>query len=35
MIEVLFAEPDGVYSGLHGIDLWDEARDARLYRGPH
>jgi hypothetical protein len=35
MIAVLFAEPDGVYSGLYGIDLWDEARDARLYRGPH
>lgn len=30
----LFADPKGVYAGLPGVDLWDEARDARLYAGP-
>lgn len=33
MIAVLFAEPKGSYSELDGIDLWDEARDARKYDG--
>ena len=35
MIAALFVEPDGVYSDVEGVDLWDEARDARLYRGPY
>ena len=35
MIAALFVEPRGVYSGLDGVDPWDEARDARQYRGPH
>lgn len=35
MIAALFVEPKGCYSGLDGIDLWDEARDARLYDGPY
>jgi len=34
MIAVLFAMPDGVYSGREDVDLWDEERDARKYAGP-
>lgn len=33
-VAVLFAEPEGVYSGLMGVDVWDASRDARLYAGP-
>lgn len=35
MIAALFVDPNGSYSGLDGVDCWDEARDARLYAGPH
>jgi len=35
MIAALFVETDGCYFGLPGVDPWDEARDARLYRGPY
>ncbi|MCX7178020.1 MAG: hypothetical protein NTX56_04355 [Proteobacteria bacterium] len=35
MIAALYVQGDGVYSGLPGVDCWDEARDARLYAGPH
>lgn len=35
MIAALFVEAGGCYFGIHGIDPWDEKRDARLYRGPH
>lgn len=35
MIAALFVEADGPYAGQAGIDLWDEARDARTYPGPH
>lgn len=34
MIAALYVDPKGTYAGLPGVDLWDEARDARLYRGP-
>jgi len=35
MIAALFVEAKGVYAELSGVDPWDEARDARLYAGPH
>ncbi len=35
MIAALYVETDGAYSGLPGVDCWDEARDARKYAGPH
>jgi hypothetical protein len=34
MIAALFVDPKGVYSGLPDVEVWDEARDARLYPGP-
>lgn len=34
MIAALYAETNGCYFGLDGVDPWDEARDARLYAGP-
>ena len=34
-IAALFVEPDGPYAGLDGVEVWDEARDARKYAGPH
>jgi hypothetical protein len=33
-VAALYVDPEGVYSGLPDVDLWDEARDARLYNGP-
>ena len=35
MIAALFVMADGPYAGRPDVDLWDEARDARLYTGPH
>jgi hypothetical protein len=35
MIAALFVQTNGCYFGLDGVDPWDEARDARLYDGPH
>jgi len=35
MIAALFVEKGGAYYGIDGVDPWDEARDARLYNGPH
>ena len=35
MVAALYVEPNGVYVGVPGVDPWDEARDARKYRGPH
>lgn len=34
-IAALFVDPRGAYAGLAGVELWDEARDARTYPGPH
>lgn len=35
MIAALFVDARGSYAGVPGVDLWDVARDARLYPGPH
>lgn len=35
MIAALYVETNGVYSGLDNVDMWDEQRDARRYRGLH
>ena len=34
-VAALFVATGGCYAGLEGVDPWDEARDARLYPGPH
>lgn len=34
MIAALFVRTDGPYAGRPDVDLWPEARDARLYAGP-
>ena len=34
MIAALYVEIGGAYSGLDGVDAWDETRDARGYQGP-
>jgi hypothetical protein len=34
-IAALYVEPAGCYIGQPGVDPWDEARDARDYRGAH
>jgi hypothetical protein len=34
-IAALYVQANGVYYNLPGVDPWDEARDARLYAGPH
>jgi hypothetical protein len=33
-VAALYVDPNGVYANLPDVDLWDEARDARLYDGP-
>lgn len=33
-VAALFVLPDGPYSSLPGVEVWDEERDARLYPGP-
>lgn len=33
-VAALYVDARGVYSGLPGVEVWDEARDARLYAGP-
>lgn len=35
VVAALYVESGGSYFGLTGVDPWDEARDARLYYGPH
>lgn len=34
-VAALFVAKGGCYFGLDDVDPWDEARDARLYAGPH
>lgn len=34
-VAALFVATDGSYFGVSGVDPWDEARDARIYDGPH
>lgn len=34
-VAALYVDPNGVYAGLPDVEIWDEQRDARLYRGPH
>lgn len=34
MIAALFVDGRGIYAGRPDVDVWDEARDARLYSGP-
>lgn len=34
-VAALFVDPRGAYANLPGVEVWDEARDARLYAGPH
>lgn len=34
-VAALYVETDGAYFGLSDVEAWDEARDARLYAGPH
>lgn len=33
-VAALYVDPNGVYANLPGVEVWDEARDARLYDGP-
>lgn len=33
-VAALYVDPNGVYAGLEGVEVWDEARDARRYAGP-
>lgn len=34
-VAALYVETGGCYFGLPDVDPWNEARDARLYAGPH
>ena len=33
-VAALYVDPRGCYANLPDVELWDEARDARRYRGP-
>lgn len=35
IVAALYVVSGGIYFGLPEVDPWDEARDARLYPGPH
>lgn len=35
MVAALYVQTGGAYYGMPDVDPWDEARDARLYDGPH
>ena len=35
VIAALFVDQTGTYAELDNVEMWDEARDARLYSGPH
>jgi len=34
-VAALYVDARGCYAGLPDVEVWDEARDARLYDGPH
>lgn len=34
-VAALFVSARGPYAGLPNVEVWDEARDARTYTGPH
>lgn len=34
-VAALYVDPRGIYANLPGVEVWDEARDARLYAGPY
>src|SRR6266566_9520079 len=34
-VAALYVDPTGVYANLPGVEVWDETRDARQYRGPY
>ncbi len=34
-VAALYVDPRDCYAGLDGVEVWDEARDARRYAGPH
>jgi len=34
-VAALYVQKGGAYFGMPDVDPWDEARDARLYDGPH
>lgn len=34
-VAALYIDPRGPYPKMPGVECWDEARDARLYDGPH
>lgn len=34
-VAALYVQSDGAYFNMPDVDPWDEARDARLYAGPH
>lgn len=33
-VAALYVDPKGAYAGLEGVEVWDQARDARRYDGP-